>query len=57
MSEVKLVIGGRNFTVTCNTGEEADVSESAKLINIEAEEIQAQLGRVGRSRSLRLGRG
>ncbi len=54
MSEVKLVIGGRNFTVSCNPGEEADVSESAKLINIEAEEIQAQLGRLAVDKMLLL---
>ena len=54
MTEVELLIGRRNFVIACEEDEEEKVKEAADLINTEAEEIQAQLGRLPESKMLLL---
>ena len=54
MTEVKIVIGERSFSVACNPGEQSDVMASAKLLNIEADIIQEQLGRLPEDKLLLL---
>ena len=54
MIEVDLVIGGRNFIIACEEDEQGKVVQAAELMNAEAEEIQAQLGRLPESKMLLL---
>ena len=54
MTEVDLMIGGRSFVIACEEDEQEKVKEAAALINTEAEEIQAQLGRLPESKMLLL---
>ena len=54
MTEVDLIIGGRNFVIACEEDEQEKVKEAAELINAEAEEIQSQLGRLPESKMLLL---
>ena len=54
MIEVELVIGGRTFVIACEENEQEKVKKAAELINNEAEEIQAQLGRLPESKMLLL---
>ena len=46
MTEIDLIIGGRSFLIACEEDEQEKVKEAAEIINTEAEEIQAQLGRL-----------
>ena len=54
MTEVELIIGGRSFVIACEEDEQEKVKEAAEMINTEAEEIQAQLGRLPESKMLLL---
>ena len=54
MPDLKVTIGGRNFKVACDPGEELDVKESAKLLDFEAELIQSKLGRLPEDKMLLL---
>ena len=54
MTEVDLIIGGRNFVIACEEDEQEKVREAAELINAEAEEIQSQLGKLPESKMLLL---
>ncbi|MEE2774827.1 MAG: cell division protein ZapA [Pseudomonadota bacterium] len=54
MPDLKVTIGGRNFSVACDPGEEGDVQESAKLLDYEAELIQSKLGRLPEDKMLLL---
>ena len=54
MNEIDLIIGGRSFLIACEEDEQEKVKEAAELINTEAEEIQAQLGRLPESKMLLL---
>ncbi len=54
MPDLKVTIGGRNFKVACDPGEELDVQESAKLLDFEAELIQSKLGRLPEDKMLLL---
>ena len=54
MTEIDLIIGGRSFLIACEEDEQEKVKEAAELINTEAEEIQAQLGRLPESKMLLL---
>ena len=54
MTEVDLIIGGRNFVIACEEDEQEKVQEAAELLNAEAEEIQSQLGRLPESKMLLL---
>ena len=40
MPDLKVLIGGKNYQVSCNPGEEGAVNESASLLDQEAELIQ-----------------
>ena len=54
MHEIDLMIGGRSFVIACEEDEQEKVKEAAALINTEAEDIQAQLGRLPESKMLLL---
>ena len=46
MPDLKVLIGGRSYNISCNPGEENATNESANLLDKEAELIQSQLGRL-----------
>ena len=52
MAEVTLEIGGRNFIVACQDGEEASLKQAASLLDVEATILQDQIGRVPETRML-----
>jgi cell division protein ZapA len=52
MPDLKVVIGGRNFNISCNPGEESAAQESANFLDQEAELLQAQLGRLPEDKML-----
>ena len=52
MPEVNVTIGNRSFALACNEGEEPHLEAAAKLLNAEADTLQAQIGRVTESRML-----
>ncbi len=54
MPDIKVFIGGRSFSISCGPGEESDASDSAKLLDKEAELIQEQLGRLPEDKMLLL---
>lgn len=54
MPDLKVLIGGRSYSISCNTGEEDATTESASLLNKEAELIQSQLGRLSEEKILLL---
>ena len=54
MPDLKVIIGGRNYNVSCNPGEEEAAQESAQLLDQQAELIQDQLGRLAEDKMLLL---
>lgn len=54
MPDLKIIIGGRNFTISCNPGEESAAMESVGLLNAEAELLNGQLGRLPEDKMLLL---
>ena len=54
MPDLKVLIGGKSYQVSCNPGEEGAVNESANLLDQEAELIQTQLGRLSEEKMLLL---
>ena len=54
MPDLKVLIGGRNYTISCNPGEEIAATESASLLDLEAQLIQDQLGRLPEDKMLLL---
>lgn len=52
MPEVKVSIGGRDFTVACQPGEEHFLRSAAAMLHAEAQPLVAQLGRLPESRML-----
>ena len=52
MPEVNVTIGGRNFALACNDGEEPHLQAAAKLLSTEADTLQSQIGRVPEARML-----
>ena len=54
MPDLKVLIGGRNYNISCNPGEEIAASESASLLDQEAQLIQDQLGRLPEEKMLLL---
>ena len=54
MTELEISIGGRVFSVACETEEEEKVRKAAALINEEADSIQTQLGRLPEAKMLLL---
>ena len=52
MAEVTLQIGGRNFIVACQDGEEVSLQQAAALLDTEAQALQTAIGRVPETRML-----
>ena len=52
MPEIKLTIGGRDFEVACQEGEENFLTDAANLLNSESQKLVSQLGRLSESRML-----
>lgn len=52
MPEVKVQIGGRDYTLACQPGEEAQLKQAAALLDTEAETLQKANGRVPEPRML-----
>ncbi|MFN7223707.1 MAG: cell division protein ZapA [Paracoccaceae bacterium] len=52
MPDVTVTIGGRNFQVACQTGEEHFLRAAATMLNAEAEPLVQQMGRLPESRML-----
>ena len=54
MPDLKVLIGGRHYNISCNPGEENAAKESARLLDQEADLIQNQLGRLSEDKMLLL---
>lgn len=52
MPEVQFTIGGRDFTVACQSGEEPLLKKAAGLLDAEASTLIGQTGRLPESRML-----
>lgn len=52
MPEVKITIGGREFEVACQEGEEHFLRSAAKLLDNEAQVLVRQIGRMPEARML-----
>ncbi len=52
MPELNIRIGGRDFLVACNEGEEPHLKAAAALLENEAQVLQNQIGRLPESRML-----
>ncbi len=52
MPEVRVVIGGRDFEVSCQEGEEHFLRAAARLLDAEATTLISQIGRMPESRML-----
>ena len=52
MPEVKINIGGREFEVACQTGEEHYLQSAASYLDAEASVLNDQIGRMPESRML-----
>ena len=52
MPETEIKIGGRNFTVSCQDGEEHFLHSAAKLLDAEATVLTSQIGRMPEPRML-----
>ncbi len=52
MPELTLSIGGRNFVVACEPGEEPQLEQAAALLNAEAATLVNELGHIPESRML-----
>ena len=52
MPEVTINIGGRNFEVACQEGEESYLFAAAKMLDDEAQVLSDQVGRMPESRML-----
>lgn len=52
MPEVDVGIGGKNFTVSCQAGEEKYLESAAAALNREADKLGDQIGNLSESRML-----
>lgn len=52
MAEVTIAIGGRNFEVACQDGEEHYLQAAAKMLDAEAQVLIGQVGRMPETRML-----
>lgn len=52
MPELKIAIGGREFEVACQEGEEHFLRSAAKMLDAEASVLIAQIGRIPEARML-----
>jgi len=49
---VEIKIGGRTFEVACQPGEEAFLRSASEMLDVEAQDLMAQIGRMPESRML-----
>ena len=52
MGEISVTIGGRNYPIVCDDGQEAHVAKLAAYLDKQAAEIGKSVGRVGEGRLL-----
>ena len=52
MPQVEIIIGGRNFEVACQEGEEQFLMTAAAMLDVEASSLSTQVGRMPESRML-----
>lgn len=52
MPHVEIAIGGRTFEVACQEGEEHFLQTAAAMLNVEAEHLSSQIGRMPEARML-----
>lgn len=52
MPDIDITIGGRTFQVSCQKGEEHFLRSAAQMLDIEAQPLVTQLGRLPESRML-----
>lgn len=52
MPDLEITVGGRNFTVSCQAGEEHFLRGAAAMLDAEAAPLVAQMGRLPESRML-----
>lgn len=52
MPQVEIKIGGRNFEVACQEGEEQFLMTAAAMLDVEASSLSTQIGRMPESRML-----
>ena len=52
MPQVEITIGGRNFEVACQEGEEQFLITAAAMLDVEASSLSTQIGRMPESRML-----
>lgn len=52
MPQVEIKIGGRNFEVACQEGEEQFLMTAAAMLDVEASSLSTQVGRMPESRML-----
>lgn len=52
MPEIQVMIGGRSFDVSCAQGQEAFLQKAAGMLDVEAELLSDQIGRLPEARML-----
>lgn len=52
MPQIEVKIGGRNFEVACQEGEEQFLMTAAAMLDVEASSLSTQIGRMPESRML-----
>ena len=52
MPQVEITIGGRNFEVACQEGEEHFLHSAAAMLDVEAKHLASQVGRITEARML-----
>lgn len=52
MPEVRISVGGRDYTVACQDGEEHFLQSAARLLDVEAATLLEQIGRMPEARML-----
>ncbi|MDG1377548.1 MAG: cell division protein ZapA [Yoonia sp.] len=52
MPQVEITIGGRNFEVACQDGEEHFLHSAAAMLDVEAARMASQVGRITEARML-----
>ena len=52
MPDLEITVGGRAFTVACQVGEEHFLTSAAAMLDVEAQPLVAQLGRLPEARML-----
>jgi cell division protein ZapA len=52
MPQVEIVVGGRSFEVACQPGEEPFLQSAARMLDVEAQTVSGQIGRMPEGRML-----